>query len=214
MPLTVTVFDVATSGTLPESSEAPNSSEKNDHTVPGDQDAFALRMVAKKLAGPTQEMLFFMRRVLWSCNGALMDISGHRASLGPADDVSSDVGRALRMLHGASSTFDHVEDELSGPEGLPFSSLTRPEVAKLLVFSRFIRTAASAIDALGAHVCEMKQKSDQSGVGMHLPSYPLHKAVNYTNAQIRHDRGGATASRWRTRNLRLYLPCLGCSLLL
>jgi hypothetical protein len=54
-----------------------------------------------------------------------------------------------------------------------------------------IRQAARTVEALLVKVMEMQQK--HRGWRLYLPSYPWKKAMQRTNAQVRHDRGGLTA---------------------
>ncbi|KAL2755935.1 hypothetical protein ACRALDRAFT_2105296 [Sodiomyces alcalophilus JCM 7366] len=182
----------------------PSSSGPAD-TLPaglGQHDIVSPRTVAKHLAEPTREVLSSMKRTLLCCNAALMDISGYRTSLGPPDDIPLNIEEALAELQRAKRKFDRADDELNGAGGLPASFLATPEVTELLVFSRYIRMAATSVNALGTHVESMKQTSTSRR--MYLPSYPLSKIVKYSNEQVRHDGGGVTASTRRRIMFRIW----------
>ncbi|ROT34848.1 hypothetical protein SODALDRAFT_317301 [Sodiomyces alkalinus F11] len=191
-PVTVTISDADTLGVAAEFSGSSDTRPPGS----GQQDAVLPRTVARQLAEPTREVISSMKSTLLSCNAALMDISGYRASLGPPKNVPLNIEEALAELQRANEKFDRADDELNGPGGLPFSSLTAPEVAELLVFSRYIRMAATSIYALGTHVQSMKQSSTSRR--LHRPSYPVNKIVNYANTQVQHDRGGVTASLYKS----------------
>jgi hypothetical protein len=152
----------------------------------------AMRVVVRKLGDPTRDLLAVMREALQRCDAALMDIAGYRRSFGPEGDVSSDVGGLLSLrIRDAMARFDAAEALLLDSDELPTINAQKPEVVKLFVFARHIRLAATAIEQLASKVHEMQRRGDSPRVC--LPTYPLHKALKRTNAQVRHDRGGVTA---------------------
>jgi hypothetical protein len=158
-------------------------------TLPDSEEVAGL--VARTLVGPTTDLLNAMRDSIKSCDAVFMDLSGYRLSLGPPNDVSSDVGACQVRLKTAMSFFDQVEGSILASGELPATYTGNPEVIDLLVFARHVRLAAGTIYHLMDKVHEMQFKSDLARV--YFPSYPLWKALNRTNAQVRHDRGGVTA---------------------
>lgn len=74
---------------------------------------------------------------------------------------------------------------------LPPTYSNHPEVVEIFLFVHPIRQAAKSVEALMIKVNEMQQR--HTGWRMYLPSYPFAKALQRTNAQVRHDRGGLTA---------------------
>lgn len=197
--VTVSDSDSSKSHSPTESSSGPADAQSSGS---GQQDTASPRTVSRYLAGPTREVLSSMKATLLCCKAALMDISGYRSSLGPPENIPLDIEEALSELQRASARFDRADDELNGTGDLALSSGAAPEVTELLVFSRYIRMAAASIHVLGTHVRNMKRNSTSSR--MHLPSYPLRKIVNYSNAQVRHDGGGVVASMFRIPGFPLY----------
>ncbi|RAL63758.1 hypothetical protein DID88_003404 [Monilinia fructigena] len=74
---------------------------------------------------------------------------------------------------------------------LPPTYSDHPEVVEIFLFVHPIRQAANSAEALLVKVNEMQQR--RSGWRIYLPSYPFGKALQRTNGQVRHDRGGVTA---------------------
>ncbi|KAG7103681.1 Protein BRE4 like protein [Verticillium longisporum] len=187
VPVTVTAFETIATD-VDGSTEASSGDTK---TMPGDDEDALLRLVALKLAAPTEDMLLHMRSVIRSCDAALMDMSGYRSALGPPKDEAYDVDQAKNLLRKAIDGFDQADQELQLLGVLP-DTLRIKEVSNILVFAHHIRGAAGSIDTLGVHVSDMKQSAGRPK--FYLPTYSLHKAINYANAQIRRDRGGVSAS--------------------
>ncbi|KAM0286742.1 hypothetical protein ACHAQH_000762 [Verticillium albo-atrum] len=187
MPVTVTAFETITADIIASSETEADGTSAN----PEDNPDVLLRLVAMKLAAPTEDMLLYMKSVMWCCDAALMDMSGYRSALGPPADISCDVDKAKDLLRKAIDEFDRADQELQVSGLLP-ATLHKRDVANLLVFTHHIRAAAGSIDALGVHISDMKQSASRPK--FYLPTYSLHKAINYANAQIRRDRGGVAAS--------------------
>lgn len=151
----------------------------------------AVRLVAGKLANPTSKLLACMRSSLERCDAVLMTMSGYRRYLGPPEEVSSDIIGAITKLRKTMVKYDEEEETLMENPALPPTYSDHPEVIELFLFVHPIRQAATAVEALLVKVMEMQQRSP--GWKLYLPSYPWAKALQRTNAQVRHDRGGVTA---------------------
>jgi len=151
----------------------------------------AMKFISSKLAEPTKELLACMRSALKTCDAVLLDMSGYRAYLGPPPEVSSDIIGVLSSIRKAMISFDAEDDALMHNPALPTTYSDHPEVVKLFLFANPIRQAATCAEALVVKVMEMQQR--RRGWRICLPSYPLAKSLQRTNAQVRHDRGGATA---------------------
>ncbi|KAG7111379.1 Protein BRE4 like protein [Verticillium longisporum] len=187
VPVTVTAFETIATD-VDGSAEASSGDTK---TMSEDDPDTLLRLVALKLAAPTEDMLLHMRSVIRSCDAALMDMSGYRSALGPPKDEAYDVDQAKNLLRKAIDDFDQADQELQLSGVLPDTRRIK-EVSNILVFTHHIRGAAGSIDTLGVHVSDMKQSAGRPK--FYLPTYSLHMAINYANAQIRRDRGGVSAS--------------------
>jgi hypothetical protein len=151
----------------------------------------AVRLIASKLAQPTSRLLSAMRSSLSSCDAVLLDMSGYRKYLGPPDSVSADVVGALTKLRKSMIKYDGEEESLMINPELPPTYSNHPEVVELFLFVHPIRQAATSVEALLVKVMELQQS--RQGWTLYLPSYPFVKAMQRTNAQVRHDRGGVTA---------------------
>ncbi|KAG6005084.1 hypothetical protein E4U21_000411 [Claviceps maximensis] len=139
----------------------------------------------------TTHLLSSMKEALCRCDAVLMNISGYRQNLGPSLTVSSDLGTARTQLVQGKIAFDLLESDILNSMDLPNSLLHDDHAVKLLIFARHARKATADVEALLDQVESMQRTLDWPRV--HLPSYPIWKAVHRTNAQVRHDRGGLTA---------------------
>ncbi|KUJ20490.1 uncharacterized protein LY89DRAFT_579417 [Mollisia scopiformis] len=151
----------------------------------------AVRLVADRLAEPTSKLLSCMRSALARCDAVLLEMSGHRKYLGPPEDVSTDILAALTKIRKAMIKYDEEEELLMKSPDLPPTYSNHPEVVELFLFVHPIRLGATSVEALLVKVNEMQQR--RPGWRLYLPSYPFAKALQRTNAQVRHDRGGLTA---------------------
>ncbi|RDW71991.1 putative BRE4 [Coleophoma crateriformis] len=156
-----------------------------------DSEDKAVKLVVNKLADPTSKLLACMRSALRRCDAVLMDMSGYRVYLGPPKSVSTDILDSLTRLRKTMIKYDEEEDSLLENPALPPSYSNQPEVVELFLFVHPVRQAASTVEALLVKVMEMQQS--RRGWRPYLPSYPLSKALQRTNAAVRHDRGGLTA---------------------
>jgi hypothetical protein len=161
-----------------------------------------------------------MKSSLSSCDAVLLGMSGYRKYLGPPASVSTDVVGALTQLRKTMIKYDEEEESLMENPDLPPTYSNHPEVVELFLFVHPIRQAATPVEALLVKVMEMQQR--RQGWRLYLPSYPLAKALQRTNAQVRHDRGGVTAGYYfhsqsqlaRTSKLRVISFHLNTSLFL
>ncbi|KAG5974097.1 hypothetical protein E4U55_000122 [Claviceps digitariae] len=174
-------FDAERNTTLqleksPPSHEAPSASGHNclDH-----------------LRTRTLDLLSSMKEALRRCDAALMDISGYRQHLGPPLTISSSLEAAQVQLRDGRVAFDVLESNILDSMDLPTSPLHDENAVKLLIFARHVRKATADVETLLDQVESMQQTLDWPRI--HVPSYPIWKAVHRTNAQVRHDRGGLTA---------------------
>ena len=179
---------------LPKSEEAVidiDTSKKRPSLLRHGSEERAVRLIASKLAEPTSRLLSSMKSSLSSCDAVLLDMSGYRKYLGPPDSVSTDVVGALTKLRKTMIKYDEEEESLMDNPELPPTYSNHPEVVELFLFVHPIRQAATPVEALLVKVMEMQQK--RQSWRLYLPSYPFLKALQRTNAQVRHDRGGVTA---------------------
>jgi hypothetical protein len=153
----------------------------------------AIHLVSHNLEDPTTRLIHLMKHALRVCHAELMEMSGYRKYLGPGEDVDSDLLGALVKLRRAMHRFDAAEDALL--EGEEMAATFVQEVVEVFAYCRPIRQAARAIEAVLVKVMEMEQRKP-TWPRMYAPSYPWRKALNRTNAQVRHDRGGVTAGSY------------------
>lgn len=172
---------------IDKSSERPSISRSNTEER-------AVNLVASKLADPTSKLLSCMRKSLARCDAVLLDMSGYRKYLGPPESTSSDIVGALTAIRKAAIKYDEEEDSLMNNPALPPTYSNHPQVVELFLFVHPIRQAATSVEALLVKVMQMQQR--HRGWRIYLPSYPFLKALQRTNAQVRHDRGGVTAGHY------------------
>ncbi|TVY28227.1 Protein BRE4 [Lachnellula hyalina] len=154
----------------------------------------AVKLVASKLADPTSDLLSWMRKSLARCDAVLMSMSGYRQYLGPPESIKSDILGALTKIRKVMIKYDEAEDSLMHNPALPPTYSNHPQVVELFLFIHPIRLAANSVEALLVKVMQMQQR--HGGWRIYLPSYPFGKALQRTNAQVRHDRGGVTAGHY------------------
>lgn len=153
----------------------------------------AIHLVSHNLEDPTSRLIYRMKYALQACHAVLMDRSGYRKYLGPGEETESDLLGALVKLRKAMHMFDAAEGALL--EGEEMAATFVQEVVELFAYCRPIRQAAGAIEALLVKVMEMEQRKPR-WPKIYAPSYPWRKALNRTNPQVRHDRGGVTAGSY------------------
>ncbi|KAK7418561.1 Zinc finger protein containing five transmembrane domains [Neonectria punicea] len=169
--------------------EAPDSSEDGTQSFSEAEDVS--RKVANALSNPTKEVLACMAESMRRCHAALMDLSGCRSYFGPPKDVSSDIPDIQVRLQSALAALDIAESSLLVSNDIPETYADQSETLELFVFARHARETAASIVKLNTKVHEMHLNSDRMRVN--FPTYSFWKSVYSTNAQVRHDRGGATA---------------------
>jgi hypothetical protein len=161
----------------------------------------AVKLVADKLAKPTSDLLLCMRVCLARGDAVLMEMSGYRKYIGPPKSVSTDILGALNKIRKTMIKYDEEEDSLMENSELPPTYSNHLQVVELFLFIHPIRQAARSVENLLVKIMEMQQRKD--GWRVYLPSYPLEKALQRTNAQVRHDRGGVTAGYYFNSQAKL-----------
>ena len=148
-------------------------------------------LVCKNLGLPTWRLLEVLKEAVARVDAVIMDISGHRTTLGPSMDVSSNINQIIEDLERQMADFDSADDILQSHEDLPSTYSDYPQMIELFLFIHPIRQSADRILILLHRVAAMQQKN--LCYKIRLPSYPFSKSLMRNNAQVRHDRGGLTA---------------------
>ncbi|SPO05040.1 related to BRE4 Protein involved in endocytosis [Cephalotrichum gorgonifer] len=151
----------------------------------------SFRKGVRVLQGPTQELVAAMVDGLRACDAVFMDISGHRSSLGPPKDVSSDIESAEAKIAAAAKKFDDAETALSGSQEVRGYN---PEIMRLLGLARSVRMTSGPINKLMTGMRAIQARSHH--IRVELPSNDLWKSLTRTNAQVRHDRGSVTPTSY------------------
>lgn len=159
-------------------------------SVPQGVSTDAITLVRDVLAEPTRAMIDSMRDAVAATDASLMDLSGYRKYLGPPTTTPASSPAILDRLKASMENFDKADRSIIGHPRLPPSYADHPEVVELFLFLHPVRQAADKVEALTRTVMEMDKTG---GWKFHLPSYPFSKSLLRSNAQVRHDRGGATA---------------------
>lgn len=153
------------------------------------------RQILSELEEPTREIIYSLKESLDRCNAVLMDMTKWRHKFGPPEEVSTDINSIQIRLRQALAAFDLLESDFLNSQVLLSPHLATSDAVEAFVFSRQIRESSAAVQALMSHVEKMHTLPNSSRI--YQPSYPISKAVYRTNAQIRHDRGGAAAGSYQ-----------------
>ncbi len=166
--------------------------------VPADTDDHdqAIRLVCSHLKEPTGRLLLSVRASLQSCDAVVMDMSGFRRTLGPPEDILSELLTPLAEQRQSMIRFDAAETALLEGEDLSGAESSLPNVVKMLAYSRQMRQVAGAVEVVMVKVNQMQERATRFPA-VYLPSYPIWKAMKRNNAQVSHDRGGVTAGTSR-----------------
>ena len=148
-------------------------------------------LLSKSLVRPLRAMIISMKSVVKSSDAVLLDISGYRKYLSPRASTDEDLAQVLHGLQDSMAAFDLADSALVNNHQLPASYADDPEIVQILLFIHPVRQIASNVEALGKKVLEMQQTN--RSLRFRWWSYPWKKALNRTNPQVRHDRGGLTA---------------------
>ncbi|KAI4262293.1 MAG: hypothetical protein L6R42_002529 [Xanthoria sp. 1 TBL-2021] len=159
-----------------------------------------LSRIAMRLTSPTKVLVQAMIACTISCDDTLIYLGGQRHSL-YSPHTPQDLSVSLRALSTAIATFDTADLALMSDPKLPPSASTYPEVVTLFLFVHPLRQAADKVQTLSKKILDMQQR--RRSWSLQLPAYPLHKQLNRTNAQVRHDRGGLTAGFYFRTKMQL-----------
>lgn len=149
-----------------------------------------LSRIAMHLTSPTKALVQAINACTISCDNVLIYLGGQHHSLHPSH-TPQDIPVSLQALSTAIATFDAADLALMSDPKLPPLASTYREVVALFLFVHPLRQLADKVQILSEKILDMQQR--RRSWSLHLPSYPLYKQLNRTNAQVRHDRGGLTA---------------------
>ncbi|QUC21414.1 uncharacterized protein UV8b_05657 [Ustilaginoidea virens] len=149
----------------------------------------------RTLRAAAEELLRCVKDGLQRCDAALMDASGYREALGPPQAVSPDLGPWQVRTRLAKAAYDVEESNVLGSRrpAAAASLIHDANAVQLFLLARHMREAVAKVEALADQVAALQAESDQRP-RLHLPSYPIRKAVHRNNAQVRHDGGGAAVA--------------------
>ena len=150
-----------------------------------------VRLLCKVLSMPTRRMLDTLTNSISYADEALIDSSGHRRHSSSRIDISPNLDQVIDELRTRMAEFDAADEHLVSHRLLPPDYANIPEMVELLLFIHPLRQVADKISDLLQKVVEMQGKKLQYKI--YRPSYPFHKSLLRSNAQVRHDRGGITA---------------------
>lgn len=151
-----------------------------------------VKIVTETLAQPTRRLLDSTLNCINYLDLAIMSIGRFNSSSGSSTGTTQELSEILEHLRTSMSTFDSADNTLIGHPALPQTFAGRPEIIEMFLFVHPIRLVAEKVEAVLAKVLEMQKQ--RRGWKIRLPSYPWSKSLLRTNAQVRHDRGGLTAS--------------------
>ncbi|KAL8719718.1 MAG: hypothetical protein Q9225_003318 [Loekoesia sp. 1 TL-2023] len=184
------LFDILRYGKTHETSGTVTSQEEITERNPLEESRPPiLQLIARHLAGPTESLISTIVTCIEDCNAIITDLGSQRSS--NLSHNPHGLSESLRLLSASIDFFDEADAALIADPMFPSKASTLPEVVSLFLFVHPLRQAADNVKALSEKILQMQQCG--RGWKIQLPSYPLHKQLNRTNAQVRHDRGGLTA---------------------
>ena len=159
--------------------------------VDKDSSTDPVRLLCKVLSTPTRRLLDTLQDSISHTDEALIDISGHRRFLSSRSNIPPHLNQIIDELRLHIAEFDAVDEYLVNHPSLPLDYADNPEMEELLLFIHPLRQVADKVSDLLHKVLEMQGKKLQYKI--YRPSYPFHKSLLRSNAQVRHDRGSITA---------------------
>ena len=149
-----------------------------------------VELVRLRLADPTRNLLSTMRDAVHAVASTILKMAGMSADV-PTKDPGTSITQALFDLVTAKKVFDEADADMLAHDDVTEAYSDSIEVIELFLFVHPIRQAADNVELLTRHVLSMEQQ--KLSWRIQAPSYPWHKAVDRSNKQVRHDRGGLTA---------------------
>ena len=168
----------------------------NEHSDPlSEAQLSALELVKKTLGGPARKLIDAMSQSLAACDVELMDIGGYRKlSTSSHLTCNASIQTIHQCLNASMIAFDEADISLVDHPLIPHTYSKHPELVQIFLFVHPLRQAADSVEALVRKVIDMASSPKATRVKICLPSYPWRKSLYRTNPQVRHDRGGVTAS--------------------
>ena len=151
-----------------------------------------IQMVQDTLETPCRNLQLAFKEAIRRVDAVLMDLSGHRKYLGPSMKISTNVTEIIAIVKQRVFEFDSADNSMGDDPKMPKMHIKHPEVVDILLFAHCLRQAADKIIQLLEHCAHMQKRGARLRVN--LPSYGLKKSLLRTNAQVRHDRGGLSAT--------------------
>ena len=142
------------------------------------------------LAGPVGGLLEAMRDCILATDMKMLNIAGLTATAARYGQTLP-LHDALAMLKTSQEAFDRADARLLEEGKFITACKGNIEVIELFLFVHPVRQAADTIMILSQHVLDMQKRCYKWRI--QAPSYPWYKAINRSNPQVRHDRGGLTA---------------------
>ena len=161
-----------------------------DHSSlePHEGGADLIHQVKQCLSEPTHSMLQAMQACISSADKSLLQMAGLTSSrlskVAPIDD-------AMGRLTTAVQLFDQADGLLLENEDISTAYKDDMTAIEVFLFVHPLRQAARKVEDLARHILQMQTTCRRWRI--RAPSYPWHKAIVRSNAQVRHDRGGLTA---------------------
>lgn len=150
-----------------------------------------IHLISDCLREPVRGIIDAMKEGIARVDDTILAIGGQSSSQESSKRPIS-LAQSLQQLRSAKENFDSADALLVRNPDLPALYHKSADVIELFLFVHPVRQAADKVEMLLLKVLEMQSSDGRWGI--RVPSYPFHKAVMRTNAQVRHDRGGLTAA--------------------
>ena len=149
-----------------------------------------VELVRLRLAEPTKNLLSTMRVAVCAVDSTILRMAGMHGDVSTREPRTN-LPQALMNLTTAKKVFDEADANMLAHDDVEEAYSDSIEVIELFLFVHPIRQAVDNVELLTRHVLSMEQQKLPWRI--QAPSYPWHKAVDRSNKQVRHDRGGLTA---------------------
>ena len=146
-------------------------------------------LISGHLADPVKALVLSLIGCVQNCDTTLRMVAQGEAP--SSDEDPNALSDSLRSLETSLNSFQAADRTLIADPNIPPTASAYPEIVSIFLFVHPLRRAADEVILLSRKIIEIQERNRKWAI--QLPSYPLHKQFNRTNAQVRHDRGGLTA---------------------
>ena len=159
-------------------------------TLDSEKASSPVELIRLRLAEPTHLLLSTMRDAIKATDWTICKLSGITSDP-PSHDTPISLSLALSHLIEVKKGFDKADANMIAHDDITTPYSDNVEAIELFLFVHPVRQAVDTVEQLARHVLSMEQQNRPWRI--QRPTYPWRKALDRSNKQVRHDRGGLTA---------------------